>query len=90
MKFTIIIIIIIRYPGISSFGIPYTVNFSQYPVSPLFWFIQIFALHLWIWSDEGMKRKSFLGTGHKLQSVAGARAGGGRGGVKWKDHNYEL
>ena len=45
-----------------------------------------------------MKRKSFLGTGHKLQSVAGARAGGGggggggggRGGVKWKDHNYEL
>ena len=37
MKFTItIIIIIIRYPGISSFGIPYTVNFSQYPVSPPF------------------------------------------------------
>ena len=35
MKFTIIIIII-RYPGISSFGIPYTVNFSQYPVSPPF------------------------------------------------------
>ena len=35
-----------------------------------------------------MKRKSFLGTGHELKSVVGA--GGGRGGVKWKDHNYEL
>ena len=45
IKFTIIIIIIIiiRYPGISSFGIPYTVNFCQYSVSPpFFWFIQIF------------------------------------------------
>ena len=31
-----------------------------------------------------MKRKSFLGTGHKLQSVAGARAGGGGGGGKNK------
>ena len=30
-----------------------------------------------------MKRKSFLGTGHKLQSVAGA---GGRGEVKWENH----
>ena len=36
-----------------------------------------------------MKRKSFLGTGHELKSVVGA-GGGGRGGVKWKDHNYEL
>ena len=74
----IIIIIIIRYPGISSFGIPYTVNFFQYPVSPPFFgSFKYFALHLWIWSDEGMKRKSFLGTGHKLQSVAGAGEEGG-------------
>ena len=36
IKFTIIISI--RYPGISSFDIPHTVNFFQYPVSRLFLF----------------------------------------------------
>ena len=85
IMFTIIIIIIIiifRYAGISSFDIPHTVNFFQYPVFRLFFVsFKYFALHLWIWSDEGMKPKRFFGTGHKLQSVAGWGGGGG-GGLK--------